>query len=70
MEIPPFLRLDLEGVKQWIKKVKTNHAGEEDTKHYQEEMEMINSIKSQLEKGEIEFYPQFDLYADEISFSE
>jgi len=29
MEIPPFLRLDLEGVKQWIKKVKTNHAGEE-----------------------------------------
>jgi len=31
---------------------------------------MINSIKSQLEKDEIEFYPQFDLYADEISFSE
>ncbi|MEA3447335.1 MAG: hypothetical protein U9Q98_02645 [Bacteroidota bacterium] len=61
-------KLSVEGIDLWIEKVKTNHAGEEHTAHYKEEMEFIQSIKKQVKSGDIEFFPQFDLYADDVEF--
>lgn len=54
-----FQKLYSKDVEEWIDKIKVNHAGEEDTEHYKEEIGFVLKIKEQIENGEIEYYAQY-----------
>lgn len=63
-----FQKLYSKDVEEWIDKIKVNHAGEEDTEHYKEEIGFILKIKEQIENGEIEYYAQYFVEASHYEF--
>ena len=63
-----FQKLYIKDVEEWIDKIKVNHAGEEDTEHYKEEIGFVLKIKEQIENGEIEYYAQYFVEASHYEF--
>ena len=63
-----FQKLYSKDVEEWIGKIKVNHAGEEDTEHYKEEIGFVLKIKEQIENGEIEYYAQYFVEASYYEF--
>jgi hypothetical protein len=43
--------MDAEEVKEWEKKMRENHKGEEDTEHFKEEIAFIQDIYRQISSG-------------------
>jgi fructose-specific component phosphotransferase system IIB-like protein len=58
------VRMDEKMVLQWEEKVKENHKGEEDTKHYKEEIVYIQNIYKQITTGEISYYTMYSVEAE------
>jgi hypothetical protein len=57
--------MDAKMVKAWEKKMKMNHAGEEDTEHYKQELAEIQEIHQKVISGQIPFYTMYSLQAKE-----
>lgn len=58
------VQMDAKMVKAWEGRMKENHAGEEDTEHYKQELAEIQSIYKQIESGEISCYTTYSVQAD------
>lgn len=59
------IHMDAENVLEWKKKMQDNHKGEENTKHYKEELALIQGIYKQIMDGEITHYTTYSIEADE-----
>ena len=57
-------KYDAKMVKAWEEKMKDGHKGEENTKHYKEELAEIQEIHRQVVEGEIPFYTMYSVQAD------
>jgi hypothetical protein len=58
------IKYDAKMVKAWEEKMKDGHKGEENTKHYKEELSEIQEIHRRIVDGEIPFYTMFSVQAD------
>jgi hypothetical protein len=58
------VNMDAEMVKAWENKVKKNHAGEENTDHYKQELAEIQQIHKQIVSGEIPYYTMYSVHAE------
>lgn len=57
------IQMDAEMIKAWEKKTRKNHIGEENTKHFKEEIAIIQTIYKQIESGEIPYYTTYSIEA-------
>lgn len=57
-------KMDAKMVKAWENKVKKNHAGEEDTDHFKQEIAEIRAIHKQIVSGEIPYYTMYSVHAE------
>ncbi|TAJ11907.1 hypothetical protein DMA11_14900 [Marinilabiliaceae bacterium JC017] len=62
--------MDAEMVKAWKKKAKKNHAGEEDTEHFKQEIAEILQIHKQITTGEIPYYTAYTVQAEKYELQE
>ena len=51
-------------VKEWEKKTRVNHKGEENTEHFKQEIAEILNIYNQISTGEIPFYIMYSVQAE------
>ena len=58
------VNMDEKMVSQWEEKMRENHKGEEDTKHYKEELAFIKDIHKQITSGEIPHYTRYTIEAE------
>ncbi len=58
------VQMNAEKVKAWEENVRVNHAGEEDTEHFKQEILEIQNIYNQLITGEIPFYIEYSVEAE------
>lgn len=58
------VQMGVKEVMEWEKKMKVSHKGQEDTKHYKEELDFIKGIYYQIKSGEIPFYTTYRLMAE------
>ena len=56
--------MDAEEVKEWEKKMRENHKGEEDTEHFKEEIAFIQDIYRQISSGKISYYTNYSIEAE------
>ncbi len=58
------VKMDEKMVLQWEEKMRENHKGEEDTKHFKEELAFIQEIHKQITSGEIPYYTRYTIEAE------
>lgn len=58
------VEMNAQMVKAWEDKVKENHAGEENTEHYKQEIAEIQEIYRQIVSSEILFFTAYSIIAD------
>lgn len=58
------VQMDAKKVKEWEKKVRKNHEGEENTEHFKHEVSEIQDIYNRIELGEIPFYTSYSVQAN------
>ena len=56
--------MNSEMVKDWEEKMKKNHAGEENTEHYKQELAEIQAIYNRIVSGEIPYYTIYSVQAE------
>lgn len=59
--------LNADDVKKWEAHIRENHKGEEDTDQFNEEIEQVQKILSQIELGKIPYYVQYHVEAGQYT---
>ncbi|MBN2167286.1 MAG: hypothetical protein JW717_13500 [Marinilabiliaceae bacterium] len=58
------VKMDEKMVKEWENKMREGHKGEEGTLHFKEEITFIQNIQHQIANGEIPYYINYNIEAD------